>query len=178
MKDFPVHDLLAATDLDKVRTALQYIFGHLRKIRNTKYPIQRALRLVEAISRDLSSQLLKILGTRRLMMVPYEEFERVMASCFEIYNTWDEEYEKLQALLRDILKKKRDEIKMMWRVNFSHKKLHGRMEQIRKFRRQHEQLRSVIERVLRPDQQTMVDGNAHEVREELLKYLKNWTANR
>ncbi|OXA50597.1 Dynein heavy chain, cytoplasmic [Folsomia candida] len=162
MKDFPVHDLLAATDLDKVRTALQYIFGHLRKIRNTKYPIQRALRLVEAISRDLATQLLKILGTRRLMMVPYDEFERVMASCFDIFNTWDEEYEKLQGLLRDILKKKRDEMKLMWRVNFSHKKLHIRMEQIRKFRRQHEQLRSVIERVLRPDQETMVDGNAHE----------------
>lgn len=54
-------------------------------------------------------------------------------------------------------------MKLMWRVNFSHKKLHIRMEQIRKFRRQHEQLRSVIERVLRPDQETMVDGNAHEV---------------
>ena len=61
------------------------------------------------------------------------------------------------------MKKKRDEMKMMWRVNFSHKKLQNRMDQIRKFRRQHEQLRSVIERVLRPDQQTMVEGNAHEV---------------
>jgi dynein heavy chain 1 len=100
MKDFPIHDLLAATDLEKVRGALQGIFSHLKKIRNTKYPTQRALRLVEAISRDLSAQLLKILGTRRLMMVPYEEFEKVMNSCFEIFNTWDEEYEKLQALLR------------------------------------------------------------------------------
>lgn len=23
-------------------------------------------------------------------MVPYDEFERVMASCFDIFNTWDE----------------------------------------------------------------------------------------
>lgn len=162
MKDFPIHDLLAATDLEKVRIALQCIFGHLRKIRNTKYPIQRALRLVEAISRDLSAQLLKVLGTRRLMMVPYDEFERVMNSCFDIFNTWDEEYEKLQALLRDIMKKKRDEMKMIWRVTPAHKKLHTRMEQIRKFRRQHEQLRSVIERVLKPEQQSMVEGNANE----------------
>lgn len=60
MKDFPLNDLLAATELDKIRTALQSIFTHLRKIRTTKYPIQRALRLVEAISRDLSGQLLKV----------------------------------------------------------------------------------------------------------------------
>lgn len=60
MKDFPLNDLLAATELDRIRAALQAIFNHLKKIRPTKYPIQRALRLVEAISRDLSTQLLKV----------------------------------------------------------------------------------------------------------------------
>ena len=64
MKDFPINDLLSATELDRIRTSVQAIFTHLRKIRNTKYPIQRALRLVEAISRDVSSQMLKVLGTR------------------------------------------------------------------------------------------------------------------
>ena len=53
MKDFPINDLLSATELDRIRAAVQAIFGHLRKIRNTIYPIQRALRLVEAISRFL-----------------------------------------------------------------------------------------------------------------------------
>lgn len=60
MKDFPINDLLAASELDRIRQALSQIFVHLRKIRSTKYPINRALRLVEAISRDLSAQLLKV----------------------------------------------------------------------------------------------------------------------
>ncbi len=77
MKDFPLNDLLSATELDRIRVALQAIFNHLRKIRSTKYPIQRALRLVEAISRDLSAQILKVLGTRRLMHIPFDEFEKV-----------------------------------------------------------------------------------------------------
>lgn len=77
MKDFPLNDLLSASELDKIRQALMAIFTHMKKIRNTKYPIQRSLRLVEAISRDLSSQLLKVLGTRKLMHVAYEEFEKV-----------------------------------------------------------------------------------------------------
>ncbi|XP_030854690.1 cytoplasmic dynein 1 heavy chain 1 [Strongylocentrotus purpuratus] len=151
MKDFPLNDLLSATELDRIRQALVAIFLHLRKIRNTKYPIQRALRLVEAISRDLSSQLLKVLGTRRLMHISHEEFEKVMNACFEVFGRWDDEYEKLQSLLRDIVKKKReDSLKMVWRVNPAHKKLQNRLEQMRKFRRQHEQLRAVIVRVLRP----------------------------
>ncbi|KAL1414837.1 hypothetical protein MTO96_007102 [Rhipicephalus appendiculatus] len=151
MKDFPLNDLLAATDLDRIRLALHGIFSHLRKIRSTKYPIQRALRLVEAISRDLMSQMLKVLGTRRLMHAPFDHFESVMSACLEVFNAWDEEYDKLQSLLRDIVKKKRDEhIKTVWRVTPAHKRLQARMEQMRKFRRQHEQLRTVIVRVLRP----------------------------
>ncbi|XP_055707524.1 dynein heavy chain, cytoplasmic isoform X3 [Phlebotomus papatasi] len=155
MKDFPIKDLLSATELEKIRSAVQSIFSHLRKVRSTKYPIQRALRLIEAISRDLGQQLLKVLGTRRLMHIPFDEFERVMNQCFEVFSCWDDEYDKLQALMRDIVKKKRDEqLKMVWRVTPAHKKLQVRMENMRKFRRQHEQLRTVILRVLRPSRQT------------------------
>ncbi|XP_046600571.1 dynein heavy chain, cytoplasmic isoform X5 [Neodiprion lecontei] len=151
MKDFPINDLLSATELERIKIAVQQIFMHLRKIRSTKYPIQRVLRLVEAISRDLGQQLLKVLGTRRLMHIPFDEFEKVMGQCFEVFSTWDDEYDKLTGLLRDIVKKKRDEhFKMVWRVSPAHKKLQTRMEHMRRFRRQHEQLRTVIVRVLRP----------------------------
>ena len=47
MKDFPINDLLSATEIDRIRLAVQSIFNHLRKIRNTKYPIARALKLVQ-----------------------------------------------------------------------------------------------------------------------------------
>jgi dynein heavy chain 1 len=77
MKDFPLNDLLGATELDKIRASIVAIFAHLRKIRTTKYPIQRALRLIEAISRDLQLQMLKVLNTRRLMHIPMVEFDKV-----------------------------------------------------------------------------------------------------
>lgn len=60
-------------------------------------------------------------------------FLQVLNACFEVFSTWDDEYDKLQGLLRDIVKKKRDEhLKMVWRVNPTHKKLQSRMEQMRK----------------------------------------------
>ncbi|XP_050295050.1 dynein heavy chain, cytoplasmic isoform X2 [Anthonomus grandis grandis] len=162
MKDFPINDLLSATELERIRAAVQLIFAHLRKVRSTKYKIDRCLKLVEAISRDLGAQLLKVLGTRRLMHIPFDEFDKVMIQCFEVFAIWEDEYEKLQALLRDIIKKKRDEhIKMVWRINPQHKKLQARMEHMRKFRRQHEQLRMVIVRVLRPsirENQAPIEG--------------------
>lgn len=54
-------------------------------------------------------------------------------------------------------------MKMVWRVSTQHKKLQLRMEHMRKFRRQHEQLRTVIVRVLRPSVRQM--ANAAEAEE-------------
>lgn len=56
-----------------------------------------------------------------------------MNACFDVFSTWDDEYDKLQGLLRDLVKKKRDEqMKMVWRISPAHKRLQARMEQMRK----------------------------------------------
>ena len=43
---------------------------------------------------------LQILGTRRMMQVNFDEFEKLMTQCFEVFTCWDDEYDKLQGLLR------------------------------------------------------------------------------
>ena len=69
---------------------------------------------------------------RKLTCVISYSFQ-IMISCFEVFTTWDDEYEKLQTLLRDIVKKKREEsMKMVWRVNPAHKRLQARLDQMRK----------------------------------------------
>jgi dynein heavy chain 1 len=78
MKDFPLNELISATELAKITVAIQNIFNHLKKIRNTKYPLNRLLKLIEAISKDLTTQLLKVLSTQRLMLVPFDDYERTM----------------------------------------------------------------------------------------------------
>ena len=40
---------------------------------------------------------LKVLGTQRLMHISYDEFEKVMVAAFEVFASWDDEYEKLQV---------------------------------------------------------------------------------
>ena len=60
MKEFPIQELHAANNLDAIKTAVLAIYSHLRKVRTTNYPAQRSIYLVEAISRDLNTQLLKV----------------------------------------------------------------------------------------------------------------------
>ncbi len=69
MKDFPIHELHTANDLGSIRAAVVLIYNHMRKMRTTSYPAQRAIHLVEAISRDLNAQLLKVSHARVCMRV-------------------------------------------------------------------------------------------------------------
>ena len=76
----------------------------------------------------------QVLGTRKLMHVSFDEFEKVLTACFDVFCTWDDEFDRLQGLLRDLVKKKREEhLKMVWRVNPAHKRLQARLDQMRKY---------------------------------------------
>lgn len=60
MKDFPMHELLSANDLSRLKNSITTIFNHLKRVRSTRYPVNRILRFIEAISRDLSAQMIKV----------------------------------------------------------------------------------------------------------------------
>jgi dynein heavy chain 1 len=104
---------------------------------------------MEAISQDLMQQMLKVLNTYRLMHIGYGDFERIVKACDDVFATWDDEYERLSNQVRDVRRGARaGDVRMAWRVSLSHKKLQQRLDHMKRFRKQHEQLRSVIDRVL------------------------------
>ncbi|KAF9481287.1 cytoplasmic dynein heavy chain 1 [Pholiota conissans] len=140
MKDFPLNELLSATDLDKVQESLVLIFGHInRKLRLSPYPIRRALPLVEAISRDFNDQLLRILTSHRLPYTPYDTFERLLSQTTAIFRTWDDQIKEFTNVAREVTRK-RNERFIPIKVVPAHAKLQERTRYLRDWRKQHEQL--------------------------------------
>ncbi|KAJ1659203.1 dynein heavy chain [Dispira simplex] len=155
MKDFPLDELLSATDVDKVREALFLIFGHLnKKLKLSPYPVRRALPLVEAISRDLNDQLLKVLGSRRLMSMSYSEFERIATGAEQVFVTWDDQIKEFTNVAREVTRKRAEKF-LPIKINPAHAALQERINFIRQFRLQHEQLHTTIIKVM---QSTAADG--------------------
>ncbi|KAL7667891.1 hypothetical protein ACOME3_008618 [Neoechinorhynchus agilis] len=165
MKDFPINDLLSATDIESICTAVKVVFSGLRKIRNTKYPVHRVMRFIGAISKDLCNQMLKVLADKKLVQMDYNDFEKLTNQYLNVFNVWDDEYSKFQGVSRDVLRKKRaaplgsgatsasnsdlgHHQRLTWRFALAHHVLQERLTQLQKFRYQHEQLLSVIMRVL------------------------------
>ncbi|WWC73019.1 uncharacterized protein I206_106984 [Kwoniella pini CBS 10737] len=141
MKDFPLDELLAATDLAKIQEAIYLIFGHInKKLKLSPYPIRRTLPLVEAISSDFNDQLLKVLGSQRLMYMDYAKFEEVMAMATEVFVTWDENMKDFTNVAREVSRKRAEKF-ISIKINPTHSKLQERIAYLRGFRRSHEQLR-------------------------------------
>jgi hypothetical protein len=140
MKDFPLNELLSATDLDKIQESLVLIFGHInRKLKLSPYPIRRALPLVEAISRDFNDQLLRILTSHRLPYTPYETFDRLLSQTMNIFRTWDDLIKEFTNVAREVARKRSEKF-IPIKVVAAHAKLQERTRYLRDWRKQHEQL--------------------------------------
>lgn len=146
MKDFPIDELLAATEIGThIPAALNNIFSHLiRRAKNTSYPTPRYVALIEALARDLKEKILSLLRVKRVMDTDYKECEKLIAECRSAFASWsgDDSGSKFGfEAFRDFIWKTR---KQPLRVNIDLRPLEERLDAIRKFRRQHEELKEVI----------------------------------
>ncbi|KAI9572528.1 dynein heavy chain, N-terminal region 1-domain-containing protein [Boletus coccyginus] len=140
MKDFPLNELLSATDLDKIQESLILIFGHInRKLKLSPYPIRRALPLVEAISRDFNDQLLRVLTSHRLPYTPYETFDRLLSQTMNIFRTWDDLIKEFTNVAREVTRRRSEKF-IPIKVVPAHAKLQERTRYLKDWRKQHEQL--------------------------------------
>ncbi|CAG8707990.1 8677_t:CDS:2, partial [Gigaspora rosea] len=144
MKDFPIEELLSAPDVTKIKEALCAIFAHYnKKMRITQYPIKKTLALVEAISHGLNDILIKVLGDFCLMYMEYKDFEKVMSDVEDVFKTWDVIIREFTNVARDVMHKHSDKFVQI-KIDPVHDKLQERIEFIRNFRKQHEQLYQTI----------------------------------
>ncbi|PWN49680.1 cytoplasmic dynein heavy chain 1 [Violaceomyces palustris] len=144
MKDFPLNELLSATDLDKCSDALGAIFGHLnKKLRISPYPVKRALPLVEAISRDLNETLLKVLASQRLMYQEFPRFWETISAAADVFQVWDEFMKDFVNIAREVTRKRSEKF-LPIKINPAHAKLRERLNYIGAFRKTHEQLRVMV----------------------------------
>lgn len=144
MKDFPLNELLAATDLNKIKDSINQIFLHVnKKLKLSPYPVRRILPLVEAISRDLENQLHKVLSSQRLTYLDYPLFEQAMRAAEGVFQAWDESFKEFTNVAREVTRK-RGERFIPIKIDPGHAKLQERVLYFRHFRKQHHQLQVMV----------------------------------
>ncbi|SBS80798.1 dynein heavy chain, putative [Plasmodium ovale] len=152
MKDFPIDDLLGAQTIQQIIQAIRNIFSHLKKLKNTtKYPLSRSYNFVEALSRDLSGTMRKVLSSQSLLSMDYQEFDVLLSGCMEIFRLWNDEMRGFKDMVRELIKKRSFNERAPAKMIFEHVHLQERLDDIRKFRKQHQKFKSVITKVFGND---------------------------
>ncbi|KAL9594298.1 MAG: hypothetical protein Q9219_007108 [cf. Caloplaca sp. 3 TL-2023] len=148
MRDFPLDDLLAATSLQKVDESLASIFTHLnRKLRICPYPIARALPLVTAISADLDTLLRSLLNGRTLMHLDFRDFHALMENADRIWTNWDDNTREFTNVAREVTRRRSEKF-IPIKIYPRHTRTQERLNYIKTFRINHEQLQRTIVTVL------------------------------
>lgn len=171
MKDFPINELLSATDVGRISEAIELIFAHInKKLKLTPYPVRRALPLVEAVSRDFNDQLVKVLGNVRLMHMDYNVFERLLTETHGAFEAWESQVKEFANLARDITRRRSEKF-IPIKIRAAHAPLQERLHFVHQFRQQHEQLQQTIVRVMASNNaDTNVAGDTSAIDEIRLAY--------
>ncbi|CAA9986414.1 dynein heavy chain, putative [Plasmodium knowlesi strain H] len=152
MKDFPIDDLLGAQTVQQIIQAVRIIFTHLKKLKNTtKYPLSRSYNFVEALSRDLGNTLKKVLLPQALLSMDYQEFDVLISGCMEVFRLWNDEMRVFKDMVRELIKKRSFNERAPAKMVFEHINLQERLDEIRKFRKQHQKFKMVITKVFGDD---------------------------
>ncbi|KAG2383609.1 hypothetical protein C9374_004280 [Naegleria lovaniensis] len=148
MQDLPISEFWSAKDIDKITATIAQMFTLLNKSKiyqnKDSYPMARAIKLVEAFSRDVNEKLLELLRPMHLLFLQFEEFDHISKNCIDLFTTLDSDIKTFCKIATDISRKKQ---KVMEISKLEHVGLQKRIEEVRNFRVQHEELRSVIEKV-------------------------------
>lgn len=151
LKDLPINDLLTATDFTAVSQALDNIFSHLsKKLRPSAYPVWRSLALVESISSDLDKVVREILGKRKLVTIPFDQFQLITNQVHTLFTRWDDHIREFTNIARDVIRKRSEKF-IPVRINPKHAQLKERLDYIIAFRTHHEKLLAALTSVARSD---------------------------
>ena len=152
LRDLPIKRLLAATELGEISRALDAIFHHLKQIKRVDYPLARLIALMQALGRDTVQQVHAVLSARHLMTLPYDEFVQVMAPVDELFGSWAVRVGEMNEVIKGIARKKPNE--SITRLNEPYTDwaaMRVRLQDVRRLRKEHEELRVVISDTLSND---------------------------
>ena len=168
LRNFPIQTLAAARDLTKISNAMDNIFTHLPKIRQSRYyDLERCAKLLEATTLTLRQRIEVTLRNNYksngiILRLPFEQFQKeVHFPTQDIFVRFDDQHSQFTHFLTELGRRRRvstgDASKTIKQIidatTLYHQVLRERLEAIHHFRAQHQKLRAVVTEVLTGEQE-------------------------
>lgn len=163
MRNFPINGLISATTIEQIGKAIDDIFERLKKSfkgMECQYPADRYIAFIEAISRDLTAQMVKVLSGMKIMELEFSKFEKILSKDSQegVFVEWQRKLKDFREGMRQ-LSQRRGERMTIKTFSMEHEALQKRLTLLLAFRSQHHKLQEVIRKVLRKGKEDD-DGDA------------------
>lgn len=140
LRDLPLEALMA-DNFRGLEIGISAVFGHLKRLRASTYPIQKAVHLAESITREVDSRIRVLLPN--LLDLDQGQFEELFEELSELYAGLDREVKLFTTLCRELLRK-REERFIFVRVDSQTEPLHQRMLSLARFRYTHHSMENAV----------------------------------
>lgn len=174
LRSYPAPMLAAARDWAKIGSAMDAVFTHLPKVRQSRfYDLDRLARLVEATTLNLRERMEGTLresykGNGIVLSLNYDEYEKsVRGPTQDIFVMFDASFATFseffleQGRMRRRVGEARNETpaQVLKGITLYHQALRERLDAIYQFRTQHEKLRTVVAEVLTGENKSSFGGD-------------------
>lgn len=165
IKPYPITQLQTAAhqkQFDPIATAMNAIFDHLPKIRQSRYyTLDRCASLLSSTTIELRDSMLSVLQEQcnnnmgGIILLDFKEYEnKIRFPTLDVFVQFDDRYAEWKDFVLD--QGRRRKItglnRILDKMTLHHLPLKERLDQIHEFRYQHEKLREVVHAVLREDE--------------------------
>ena len=145
LQDCPINPLISAKDLKSTLKAINDIFEYFKLFKKSEsYPIKRLKNMIEALSKDSSKRILKILEDVDLMTMESKQFLVIKEECYLIFTNIDK---KVKALLESVKNKnikRKDKKEYQKKLDLEHSNIQGRLDEIADHRKENEKLLEIV----------------------------------
>eukprot|EP00756_Hemistasia_phaeocysticola_P037796 Hpha_TRINITY_DN16720_c2_g6::TRINITY_DN16720_c2_g6_i1::g.79659::m.79659/K10413/DYNC1H; dynein heavy chain 1, cytosolic len=150
LHDFPVGKLHQAKSIEAMSKAVTEIYDHMKKhLKSTKYPILRAMNLIDAVTRDFNRQLLKILSPQGLLDLDFDDFERETRGCETLFSDWTTQYRRFNEEWKKQARRAQPSSRNIpGGVQMGHLPLKQRVEHVLNYRKGHHKFVQVLKEVM------------------------------
>jgi len=168
LRPYPVSNLIAARDLGKMCKAMESIFLHIPKLRQSRfYSLERCVRLIEASTLTLRRRMIILLRGKsknsKSHLITGMSFDEYIN---DIHQPTTHVFDRLDILVSEFTEfileqskrrmgSKSAQVDLVQGIHLHHKFLRERLESIHHFRSQHEKLKNVITEVLSAEKDSL-----------------------
>mmetsp|Transcript_10644 Transcript_10644/g.10732 ORF Transcript_10644/g.10732 Transcript_10644/m.10732 type:complete len:296 (+) Transcript_10644:1246-2133(+) len=129
--------------------------------------------LMEALSRDLSNQLLKVLSNYQIMYLEQKDFKVISKNIRHVFEVWFESLKGFKDMIRTQVTKRSDRTGITNLLNLEKNPIKDRLDALIQFRYQHHKLKQVIGKTLSNQGTNMGSGGSRNFEEQALQDIND-----